>query len=158
MKKYLINLFKTKKLKMLGLAITWLVPLFFLIIDGAKVVKTSTLKFELYSIPCFGILLIIYYKKIKQKLHDIFLIKGFKGVPLGPIYYLITTLVNVALLFVCYAVVKVLQAMNNDIETFLMLCICCLVLGGCCNIADSINQLKAPEEAKEEKINNEKKN
>lgn len=153
MKKYLINLFKTKKLKMLGLAITWLVPLFFLIIDGAKVVKTSTLKFELYSIPCFGILLIIYYKKIKQKLHDIFLIKGFKGVPLGPIYYLINTIVSIAVLYLCYAVVRVLQFINDDIEIFLTLCICCITLGGCCNIIDSLNQLKINEVKMDEKKN-----
>lgn len=140
-KNYLLNLLKTCKLKICGIIFTWIIPLVFIIYDGTKINVVKKIKFELWAIPALLIILIIYYKKIKQKLHDYFLIKGIHGVPLGPIYYLVTTVFNVLTLYAVYMVIKIINAINADILEYLLICSACFILGGICNIWDSINQM-----------------
>lgn len=137
----ILDIFKTRKLKLAGVIFTWIIPLIFLIWEGAKSNVVKSISFELWAIPCLGVVLIIYYKKLKQVLHDKLLINGARGIPLGPVYYLITTIVNLATLYCVYAVFKVISAMNTNINTFLTICMTCVALGGMCYIADSINHL-----------------
>lgn len=149
-KRSFMNAIKYRKLKGVALILTWILPVVMLINDGMKL-KYTGIKFELWAIPCLGVVLLIFYKKLKKMLHNTLIIKGARGIPLGPIWHLINTVMSVGTLYIIYCVFKVLTNISNNIIDYLLVCMACLILGGLCNIIDSVGQLSRMEEERNEK-------
>lgn len=148
-KRSFINAVKYRKLKGVALILTWVLPVVMLINDGMKI-KYTGIKFELWAIPCLGVVLLIYYKKLRQWLREVRIAKRAGGFPIGPLWHLINTIMSVGTLYIIYCVFKVLTNISNNIIDYLLVCMACLILGGLCNIIDSIGQLSRMEEEKDE--------
>lgn len=122
----------------------WMAPLIFLFIQGICYFKTNNsfeLKFELAAVLVLGILLIIYFKKIRKWLNNKILASDIKGVPKSPLIVLINGISTCACVFLLYLVVMLLETFCSNVGSYLKIILVFEAVGALFNFIHALRKV-----------------
>lgn len=141
--------FKNHKWRILGWFCIWILPLCMLCTYiGIEQYHTNTqtgsngykITYEWWVILVLIIMLIIYFKKLRQVIRDKKLASNIKGIPINPIYHLLDGVGTCGSIGIVYWVVYMLNKIRLDtLLNYIMIVLCSVGFGYICLAIDSIN-------------------
>lgn len=134
---------KSHRWYLLGWIATWLFPLAMISVYlGIETSRKPSVSFKPWLLLVLGIMLIVYYKKIKSTVKARMLAASVRGVPANPLWYLLNGAAEIVVLAVCYWLADIINQFNLDhLLSYIAFCMASVGFGAICYAIDATDNL-----------------
>lgn len=135
------------KWRSIGFILIWIFPLTFLstyfALEQVNQASTYKLTYEWWTILALFIIIVIYFKKIRQVVRDRKLEARIKGIPLNPLLHLLEGVGVVGTIALVYWVVYLMDNIDlSKLLKYIILCMCSIGVGYILYAIDDIDSTK----------------